>query len=122
MQHPLGKARPPTPFQWLAPRAWATPARRAYAQTGIGRKSAAKAGRIDGRLGASLCGEGKHLLHAAVRRVHIDAVLTAEPHAVAIALRVGQRHATTVHELPAVFSAGRRVIEQPDLPAKRRKV
>src|SRR5438477_10855638 len=87
------------------------------------RKSPADAGGCDLRDRAGLArGDRVHLLQSSVRRVEVDAAIAPKPHMVAVDLWVAQGHAAAVYELPAVFSAARRMIEQPDLPAKRRKV
>src|SRR5438046_2106557 len=59
-------------------------------------------------------GDRVHLLQSSVRRVEVNAAIAPEPHTVAVRLWVAQGHAAAVHQLPAVLSAARRMIEQPD--------
>src|SRR6266851_5886800 len=120
---PSGERRPPTPLPVARPAGLGDSALRAYALLGTGRKLAADAGSCDGRARAGLArGQCVHLLQASIGRVEVDAAVASEPQAVAVGLRVAQRHATAVHELPGVFSAARHMIEQPYLPATRGKV
>src|SRR6266853_1853102 len=90
---------------------------------GIGRKSAAEAGRCDRRDRAGLARwQCVHLLQASISCVEVDAAGASEPQAVAVGLWVAQRHTAPVQQLPGVFSAARLVIEQADLPANRWEV
>src|SRR5207249_5155041 len=113
---PPWQSAPATPPSTLAcPRATATSASR-LSPRAPQRKSPADAGGCDLRDRAGLaCGDRIHLLQSSVRRVEVNTAIAPEPHTVAIPLWVAQGQAAAVYELPAVFSAARRMIEQPDL-------
>src|SRR5579859_1618041 len=117
---PPWQSAPATPLPLVRPRARATSASRLSLRAPQ-RKLAAEAGGAHGLGARRLRWKREHLLQSAARRVHVDAVVTAEPGAIAVGLGIGE-NLSVRDQLAVALTVHMRLEYEPDLSAVRRVI